>query len=184
MITRIVPPPFSLEPEAVESLGTISKVFEVGTLVALALFFGPRIIPARLSIAVANDTSFTFLFLGVITSLIVNNFEVYSYWWVLSGKAFLVTSFLLIGLVVYGSLAHYLRKGLLVGLTWSFAVMVIILHGIYALDYANAGLAFPLLLCVLSGTLLAASMVLLPKGRAFFSGIPGYEAGATSLSEM
>ncbi len=167
LITRIVPPPFSLEPEAVESLGTLSKVVEVGILIALALFFGPRIVPAQLRIAVANVTSFTFLFLGVITSLIVNNFEVYWYWWVFSGKAFLVTSFLLIGLVVYASLAHYLGKGLLVGLTWSFAAMVIILHGIYAVDYATAGLVFPLLLCILSGTLLAASIVSYQKGRAF-----------------
>ena len=72
--------------------------------------------------------------------------------------------------------------GLFVGLTWSFAAMVIILHGIYAVDYANAGLVFPLLLCILSGTLLAASTVSYQKGRAS-SGIPGYEARATSLSE-
>ncbi len=180
VLAVIVPPPFSLEPEAVGSLGLLSKVVEVGILVALALFFGPRIVPARLRIAVVNVPSLAFLFLGVIASLITVDFEAYRYWWVVSSTAFVVTNFLLIGLVAFASLAHYLRTGLLVGLTWSFAAMVIILHGIYAVNYASAvfpgsslnavfqvfhaSAVFPLLLCILSGTLPALSM-LSYKGR-------------------
>lgn len=181
VITRIVPPPFSLEPEAVESLGTLSKVVEVGILIALALFFGPKIVPARLRIAVVSVPSFTFLFLGVIASLVVINFEVYRYWWVLSESAFLVTSLLLAALVIYASLAHYLRAGLLVGLTRSFATMLIILHSIYAVNYAEAGLVLPLLLCILTGSLLATSMLLCRGEHS--SEILGYEGEATSLSE-
>ena len=101
----------------------------------------------------------------MIASLVVTNFEVYRYWWVLSESAFLVTSLLLAALVIYASLAHYLRAGLLVGLTWSFATMLIILHSIYAVNYAEAGLVLPLLLCILTGSLLATSM-LLGKGGA------------------
>ena len=91
-------------------------------------------------------------------SLITVNLEVYWYWWLLSGMVFVLTAFLLIGLVAYASLAYFLRTGLLVGLTWSIAVMVIIVHGLYAVNYAGAALAFPLLLCVVSAGLLAASM--------------------------
>ena len=54
IITRIIPPPFSLEPESVESLGTFSKGVEIAILVALGLFFGSRMVPMRLRKAVVD----------------------------------------------------------------------------------------------------------------------------------
>ena len=95
--------------------------------------------------------------LGASVSLVTINLEVQWYWWVLSLTASVLTAFLIIGLIAHAALAHYLKTGYLVGITWSFALMLITLHVVYAVDYARASLAFPLLLCVVSGTLLTAS---------------------------
>lgn len=158
LLTRIVPPPLSLEPESLESLGTLSKAMELGVLVALGVFFGPRIVPMRLRGSVVHGPSLALLFIGASASLITINLEVQWYWWVLPVTGFVVTSFLIIGLIAYTALAYYLQTGLLAGMTWSFALMLITLHGLYAVNYARAALAFPLLLCIVSGSLLAASM--------------------------
>ncbi len=159
LATRVVPPPFSLEPESLESLGALSKGIELAVLVTLGLFFGARMVPLRLKGALVHLPSLALLFLGVLASLITNDLEVYLYWWLLPMTVFVLSSFLLMGVAAYAGLAHYLRTGLLVGLTWSLASMVIIVHGLYAVNYARAALAFPLLLCIVSGGLLAASMI-------------------------
>ncbi len=159
ILTRIVPPPFSLEPESLESLGTLSKAIEIGLLVALGLFFGSRMVPNRLRGALTHGPSLAFLFLGASVSLLTINLEVQWYWWVLSLTAFVLTAFLMIGLIAHAALAHYLKTGYLVGITWSFALMLMMVHVVYAVDYARASLAFPLLLCIVSGTLLTASVL-------------------------
>ena len=158
IITRIIPPPFSLEPESVESLGTFSKGVEIATMAALGIFFGSRIVPVRLRKAVVHRPTIALLFLGVLASLISSNLETYQYWWVVSTRAFVLNDFLLIGLIAFAGLAYYLRTEVLVGMTWSLAAMVVIVHVIFAISYANDALAFPLLLCILSGGLLSASM--------------------------
>jgi len=159
VLVLIVPAPFSLEPESLESLGALSKIIESAILVALGVFFGPRMVPVRLKDALVHRPSLALLFLGVLASLITNDLEVYRYWWLLSMTVFVVLSFLLIAVVAYACLAHYLRTGILVGLTWIFALMVVIGHGLSAVNYARAGLVFPLLLCAVSGGLLSASML-------------------------
>lgn len=164
VITRIVPPPFSLEPESIESLGTLSKGTELALLVALGVFFGSRMVPARLKGALLHGPSLALLFLGVLASLITINLEAYWYWWLLPVTVVVPSLFLLIGVATFAGLAHYLRTELLAGLTWSSAAMAIIVHGLYAVKYADAALAFPLILCVVSGGLLLAS-VLTYRGR-------------------
>src|SRR5712692_3444790 len=159
VLVLIVPAPFSLEPESLESLGALSKIIESAILVALGVFFGPRMVPVRLKDALVHRPSLALLFLGVLASLITNDLEAYRYWWLLSMTVFVVLSFLLIAVVAYACLAHYLRTGILVGLTWIFALMVVIGHGLSAVNYARAGLVFPLLLCAVSGGLLSASML-------------------------
>jgi len=158
IITRIIPPPFLLEPESVESLGTFSKGVEIALLAALGLFFRSRIIPMGLRRAVVHRPSIALLFLGVLASLITSNLESYQYWWVVSTRAFVLNDFLLIGLIAFAGLAYYLRTWILVGMTWSFAAMVIIVHVIFAISYASDALVFPILLCIISAGLLSASM--------------------------
>jgi hypothetical protein len=160
VITRIVPPPFSLEPESIESLGTLSKGTELALLVVLGVFFGSRMVPAKLKGALLHGPSLALLFLGVLASLITINLEAYWYWWLLPVMVVVPSLFLLMGVAAYAGLAYYLRTGLLAGLTWSFVAMAIIVHGLYAVKYASAALAFPLILCVASGGLLLTSMLI------------------------
>jgi len=76
-----------------------------------------------------------------------------------SNTVFVFTLLLVIGLVAFATLAYYLRTGLLVGMTLNMTAMVTILHGLYAVHYSSAALIFPLLLCIVSGVLLPASML-------------------------
>ena len=160
IITRIVPPPFSFRPESVETLGVVSKGIEFAVLAALGVFFGPQIVPMRLRRSLVQGPSLALLFLGALASLITIDLEVYWYWWLFSMMAFVVTGALLIGLIAHAALAYYLRTGFLVGLTWSFAAMIVIVHGIYAVNYASAALVFPLLLCIVSGGLLSGAALI------------------------
>lgn len=159
VLTRIIPPPFSFEPESLESLGTLSKATEVGILAALGVFFGPRMVPMRLRSALVHRRSFALLFVGASASLTTFNLEVQWYWRFLPVTVFVLASFLIIGLVTYAALAYYLKTGLLAGLTWVFAVMLLTLHSLYVVNYALAALAFPVVLCIVSGILLAAPIV-------------------------
>ena len=173
VITRIIPPPFSLEPESVESLGTISKGVELALLMALGVFFGSRMVPARLKNALLHGPSLTLLFLGVVASLITINLEAYWYQLLLPGTAFVFTALLLISLIAFATFAYYLPTGLSVALTWSTAAMVIIVHSLYAVNYASTALTFPFSLCLVSGGLLVVSMLTYGGGNTkvskFFS---------------
>lgn len=159
IITRIVPPPFSVEPESVESLGTLSKAVELGLLAALGIYFGRSLVPTRLKSALTNVRPLAILLLGTALSLVVVNLELEWYWWIFPARMFLLTSIIMIALVAHATLAHYLRTSFLVAMTWSLVMMLLILHGIYALDYARYDLFFPLGLCLVTGTLLAASVL-------------------------
>ncbi len=172
VLVLVVPAPFSVEPESLTSLGTLSKGFELALLASLGIFYGPRMVPTRLRIAVVHGPSLALLFLGALASLITIDLERYWYWWPrlvflpdtvlvvsVSNTVFVFTLLLVTGLVAFATLAYYLRTGLLVGLTWSMAAMITILHGLYAVYYAGAALTFPLLLCIVSGVLLPASIL-------------------------
>ncbi len=179
VVSRIVPPRFSLEPEALESLGTLSKGIEVALLVALALFLGTRMVPARLRGALIQGPSLALLFMGAVASDITIGLE--AYWGLLPMEVFLLAALLLMGLIICAALARLRRTGLLVGLTWSIAAMLIIGHGVYALNYASAALIIPLVLCLASAVILGAPPLIYSRGR---SRGPAERAGKTSVLQV
>ncbi len=81
VLVLVVPAPFSVEPESLTSLGTLSKGFELALLASLGIFYGPRMVPTRLRKAVVHGPSLALLFLGALASLITIDVERYWYWW-------------------------------------------------------------------------------------------------------
>ncbi len=167
--TRIVPAPFSVEPEGVEGLGLLSKAAELGILGGMAGFFGTRIAPGILRRPLRNRGVVELLSAGAVLSAVVGGVEVL--WGVLPIPVFLVAAALLLIFIASLAVAHRRESTIAAATAWIFGFSVLLGHMLYAAYYLRVGLIEPLALCVLgaaslSAPVLVASIALRPPPRA------------------
>lgn len=167
--TRIVPPPFSVEPEGVEGFGLLSKATELGILGGMAGYFGTRIVPASLRRALQNRGVVELLLAGAVLSAVIAGVEVL--WGVLPMSVFLAAAVLLLVFILSLAVAHRRESSLAAATAWIVGFSMVLGHLLYAAYYFRLGLVKPFSLCVLSAASLsapvvAASIALRPPPRA------------------
>src|SRR5713226_1937861 len=175
--TRIVPAPFSVEPEGVEGLGLLSKAAELGILGAMAGYFGTRIVPGLLRRPLQNRGVVELLNAGAVLSAVIAGVEVL--WHLVPPSVFLVTAVLLLVFIISLVVAYRRESPLAAATAWVLGFSVVLGHLLYAAYYLRLGLVEPLALCVLGAASLAApvfeaSIALRPP--------PGAPRGAESSS--
>lgn len=152
--TRIVPQPFSVEPEGVEGLGLLSKAAELGILGGMAGYFGTRIVPAILRRPLQNRRLVELLFAGAVLTSAIAGVE--ALWRLLPISVFLMAAALSLVFILSLAVAHRRESTLAAATAWILAFSLVLGHLLYAAYYAGLGLFAPLSICILGVASLAA----------------------------
>ena len=164
----IVPEPLSVEPEGVTGLGLLSKAAELGILVAMAGYFGTRIVPVILRRPLQNRVVVDLLLAASVLTATIAGVE--ASWGLLPIPVFLIAVVLLF-LFILSLAVGYRRDSTLAAATaWVLGLCLILGHLLYAANYAWLGLFGPFSLCIvgaasLAAPALAASITLRPPSH-------------------
>ncbi len=164
----IVPEPLGVEPEQVTGLGLLSKAAELGILVAMAGYFGTRILPSILRRPLQNRVVVDLLLAGAVLTAAIAGVE--SIWGLLLIPVFFLATALLL-LFILSLAVGYRRESTLAAATaWVLAFSLVLGHLLYAAYFAWLGLFGPLSLCIvgaasLAAPALAASITLRPPSH-------------------
>jgi hypothetical protein len=156
-VARVAVLPLELGLEPIEQLGLVSKGIEVLLLIALAAYFGRRIIPTGLRELASRHADLLLLAIGLVVTGAAILME--ATWGLLPSLAVVVYTIVLAALIVVAMLVHFRRARHLVLPMWALATILFVGHVAYAVDYAGVLLVAPLLLCLLSASTLGGALI-------------------------